>query len=72
MGLLFVLLAVVAALIFLVVPFWVAVGYLVVLAWSAFLLSVIFYRPDPVSEAVAKLQAEPVLRTDHGMAMDLK
>jgi hypothetical protein len=56
MGLLFVLLAVVAALIFLAAPLWVAVGYLVVLAWSAFLLHLIFNRPDPVSEAVAQLQ----------------
>ncbi len=55
MRLLFVLLAVIAVLIFLAQPFWVAVGYLVVLAWSAFLLYLIFYRPDPVSEAVAQL-----------------
>ncbi len=53
MGLLFVSLAVVAGLIFLAVPFGVAVGYLVVLAWSAYLLYLIFYRSDPVSQAVA-------------------
>ena len=56
MRLLFVLLAVVAVLIFLAEPFWVAAGYLVVLAWRAFLLYLIFYRPDPVSEAVAPFQ----------------
>ena len=54
MGLLFVLLAVVAVLIFLAAPFWAAVGHLAVLAWSAFLLYLIFYRPDPVSRAVAE------------------
>jgi len=57
LGLLFVLLAVVAGVIFLAAPFWVAVGYLLVLAWSAFLLYLIFYRPDPVSQAVAELQS---------------
>ncbi|MFQ5858073.1 MAG: hypothetical protein ACE5LU_20910 [Anaerolineae bacterium] len=56
MRLLFVLLVVVAGAIFLTAPFWVAVGYLVVLAWSAFLLYLIFYRPDPVSKAVAQFQ----------------
>jgi len=56
MGLLFVLLAVVAGIIFLTAPFWVAVGYAVVLAWSAFLLHLIFYWPDPVSQAVMDLQ----------------
>jgi len=44
----------IAALIFLTAPFWVAVGYLAVLAWSAFLLHLIFNQPDPVSEAVAE------------------
>lgn len=53
MTLLFILLAVIAALIFLAAPFWTAVGYLVVLAWSAFLLYLIFYRSDPISRAVA-------------------
>lgn len=54
MRLLFVLLAVVAGVIFLAVPFGVAVGYLVVLAWSAYLLHLIFYQPDPISRAVAQ------------------
>ncbi len=53
---LFVLLAVVAAVIFLTAPFWAAVGYLAVLAWSAFLLHLIFYRSDPVSRAVAQFR----------------
>lgn len=57
MRLLFVLLAVVAGVIFLTAPFWVAVGYLVVLAWSAFMLYLIFYRPDAVSRAVTELQS---------------
>lgn len=56
MGVLFVLLAVVAGLIFLTAPVWAAVGYLVVLVWSAFLLDLIFRRPDPVSQAVAEIQ----------------
>ena len=56
MTLLFILLAVIAAIIFLAVPFWVAVGYLAVLAWSAFLLYLIFFRPDPVSQSVAEHQ----------------
>lgn len=56
MNLIFVLLAVVAAAIFLTASLWVAVGNLLVLAWSAFLLSLIFYVPEPVSKAVAKLQ----------------
>ena len=50
MGLLFVLLAVVAGAIFLTAPFRVAVGYLIVLAWNGFLLYLIFYRPDPLSQ----------------------
>jgi len=55
MELLFALLGVVAVAIFLTTPFWVAVGFAVVLAWTAFLLYLIFYRPDPVSEAVTEL-----------------
>ena len=58
MELLFVLLAVVAGLIFLTTPFWTAAGYLVVLAWSALLLYLIFYHPDPVSRAVARYRSE--------------
>ena len=54
MRLLFVLLGVIAGVMFLTAPFWVAVGYTVVLAWSAFLLYLIFYRPDAVSRAVAE------------------
>lgn len=54
MKLLYGLLAVIAALIFLTQSFWVATGFLVVLAWSALLLYVIFSRPDPVTEAVAR------------------
>lgn len=57
MGLLFILLAVVAGLIFLTAPFWTAVGYLVVLSWSAFMLYLIFYRSDPVSRAVARFRS---------------
>jgi hypothetical protein len=49
---LFILLAVIAGIIFLAAPFWVAMGYLVVLVWSAFLLYLIFYRPDPISRTV--------------------
>lgn len=56
MGLLFVLLAVIAVLIFLAAPFWAAVGYLVVLAWTAWMLYLIFYRADHVSRALAELQ----------------
>lgn len=51
MGLLFALLGIIAAIIFLVASLWTAIGYLVVLAWIAFLLYLIFYRPDPVSRA---------------------
>lgn len=51
MGLLFVLLGVIAVIIFLAAPFWTAIGYLVVLAWIAFLLYLIFYRSDSVSQA---------------------
>ncbi len=54
MTLLFVLLAVIAGIIFLVTPFWVAVGYVMTLGWSAFLLYLIFYRADPVSAAVSQ------------------
>jgi len=59
MSLLFVLLAVIAGVMFLTAPFWVAVGYAVVLAWSAFLLHLIFQRPDPVSRAVAEYLRVP-------------
>lgn len=54
MRLLFVLLAAVSGVIFLVAPFWVALAYLVVIGWSAFLLDVVFNWPDPVSRAVAE------------------
>lgn len=53
MTLLFILLALIAGIIFLSLSFGAAIGYLVVLVWSAFLLYLIFYRPDPVSRAVA-------------------
>jgi len=53
MTLLFVLLAVTVGIIFWVTPFWVAVGYLITLGWSAFLLYLIFYRTDPVSAAIS-------------------
>lgn len=59
MTLLFILLAVIAGIIFLAAPFWAAVDYLVVLVWSAFLLYLIFYRPDPVSRAVVEHQLDP-------------
>lgn len=55
MGLLFVLLVVIAGVIFLTAPFWVAVGYAVVLAWNALLLYVVFHHADPVSRAVIGL-----------------
>ena len=49
---LFVLLGVVAVIFFLVLPGTTAVGYLVALIWIAFLLYLVFYRPDPISRAV--------------------
>lgn len=55
MGLLFAVLAVIAVLIFVALPFWAGVGYLVVLAWSAFLLYLIFYKPDLVSKSIVEL-----------------
>jgi len=58
MELLFALLAVVAVAIFLTTPFWVAVGFAVVLAWTASLLYLIFCHPDPVSEAVTDLLSD--------------
>lgn len=53
--LLFPLLAVVIVVVFLALPVQSAIGYLVVIAWIAFMLYIIFYRKDRVSQAVEKL-----------------
>jgi hypothetical protein len=54
---LFALLAVIAVAVFLTAPLVMAVGLVIVLIWTAFLLYLIFYRADPVSRAVTELQS---------------
>lgn len=58
MKLLYILLAVIAGVIFLATPFWAAVGYLVALVWNAFLLYLIFQWPDPISQAMGEHRVE--------------
>ncbi len=58
MGWLFVLLMAVAALIFALLPFWVAFGYFLVIAWSGWLLYLIFFRSDSLAREIRR-QAEP-------------
>ncbi len=58
MGWLFVLLTAVALLIFALLPFWVGFGYAVVIAWSGWLLYLIFLRSDSLAREI-RGQAEP-------------
>ena len=57
MNWLFVLLGAVAVVFFLVLPVVTAVGYLAALLWIAFLLYLVFYRPDPISQAIDEQEA---------------
>ncbi len=52
MWLLFPLLGLVALVLTLALPAQAIWGYLVVLAWVAFMLYLIFYRKDPVARAI--------------------
>lgn len=56
--LLFPLLAVVILVIFLALPLQAALGYLIVIAWVAFMLYLVFYRKDPVAQALQKLSGK--------------
>lgn len=56
--LLFPLLALFLLIILAAVPLQAFVGYAVVIAWISFMLYVIFYRGEPVSEAIQKLDAK--------------
>jgi hypothetical protein len=53
--LLFPLIAVVILVIFLALPVQAALGYLAVIAWIAFMLYLVFYRGDPVTQALQKM-----------------
>jgi len=50
MGWLLILMAAVAAVIYAVLPFWVSFGFSVAIAWCGWLLYLIFYRPDSLSQ----------------------
>ena len=54
MGWLFVLMAAVATLIYGLLPFRVSFGFLVVIAWCGWLLYLIFYRPDSLSQEIQR------------------
>ena len=54
MGWLFVLMATVAILIYGVLPFGVSIGFTIVIAWCGWLLYLIFYRPDAISQEIRR------------------
>lgn len=56
MNWLFILLGVIAVIFFLTLPGGTAVGYLAALIWIAFLLYLVFYRPDPISRTIDEQQ----------------
>lgn len=58
--LLFVLIALVAAIIFSLLPLSAGLGYALVLAWISVLIYVVFYRGDEVSRGVGKIEVEGV------------
>lgn len=53
---LFLVFVVTAALFLVALPFGPALGYVVVLAWTAGILYLIFYRPDRLTAAIADHQ----------------
>jgi hypothetical protein len=54
MGWLFVLMAAVAILIYGVLPFWASIGFTLVIAWCGWLLYMIFYRPDALTQGIRR------------------
>ncbi len=54
MGWLFGLMAAVAILIYGSLPFWVSIRFTVVIAWCGWLLYLIFYRPDALSQELRR------------------
>ncbi len=54
MGWLFGLMAAVAIPIYGILPLWVSVGFTVVIAWCGWLLYLIFYHPDSLSQEIRR------------------